>query len=125
MIVNKAGEKVHSGVTPSSVTLRSSSGYFKSESYTLTFKKDGYVTKEQTLRSSIDGWYYGNILLGGVIGMLIVDPATGAMYKLPPRVDASLDADDKQARLKRVKALTIVSIDSLSAAQRARLVEVE
>lgn len=30
----------------------------------------------------IDGWYFGNILLGGLFGMLIVDPATGAMYKL-------------------------------------------
>ena len=32
--------------------------------------------------TELDAWYFGNILLGGVIGMLIVDPATGAMYKL-------------------------------------------
>jgi len=30
----------------------------------------------------VNGWYFGNILLGGLIGMLIVDPATGAMYRL-------------------------------------------
>ncbi len=30
----------------------------------------------------VDGWYWGNIVFGGLIGWLIVDPATGAMYKL-------------------------------------------
>lgn len=30
----------------------------------------------------MNGWYFGNLLLGGVIGMLIVDPATGAMYRI-------------------------------------------
>lgn len=29
----------------------------------------------------MDGWYLGNILIGGLIGMLIVDPASGAMYR--------------------------------------------
>lgn len=32
----------------------------------------------------MDGWYFGNILFGGLIGFLIVDPATGAMYTLKP-----------------------------------------
>jgi hypothetical protein len=32
----------------------------------------------------VDGWYFGNLLFGGLIGLLIVDPATGAMYKLEP-----------------------------------------
>jgi hypothetical protein len=30
----------------------------------------------------LDGWYIGNILLGGLIGMLIVDPISGAMFKI-------------------------------------------
>jgi hypothetical protein len=30
----------------------------------------------------LDGWYIGNIVFGGLIGMLIVDPATGAMWKI-------------------------------------------
>jgi hypothetical protein len=30
----------------------------------------------------LNGWYAGNILIGGIVGLLIVDPATGAMYKL-------------------------------------------
>lgn len=38
----------------------------------------------------MDGWYWGNILFGGLIGMLAVDPATGAMYKLPKATSAGL-----------------------------------
>jgi hypothetical protein len=37
----------------------------------------------------MSGWYIGNILFGGLIGMLVVDPQTGAMYRLEPK---SLDA---------------------------------
>lgn len=32
--------------------------------------------------SRLNGWYFGNILIGRVIGMLIIDPATDAMWKL-------------------------------------------
>jgi hypothetical protein len=36
------------------------------------------------LTSTIDGWYWGNLLIGGIIGMVFVDPLTGAMWKLDP-----------------------------------------
>jgi hypothetical protein len=41
----------------------------------------------------MDGWYIGNILFGGVIGFLIVDPATGAMWKLGDPVYGNLAPD--------------------------------
>ena len=56
----------------------------------MTFSKEGYEEQSQTLQSSMDGWYWGNFLFGGLIGMLAVDPATGAMYKLPPGKTANL-----------------------------------
>ena len=43
---------------------------------------NGYETKKVNLECKVNGWYFGNLLIGGLIGMLIVDPATGAMYKL-------------------------------------------
>lgn len=115
-ITNKAGLKVHSGVTPSTVTLKSSAGYFKGETYTIALKKDGFSEKTYTLKSTVDGWYFGNILIGGLIGMLIVDPATGAMYNLPERVDVSLDRSEQE------KEITIATIDSLTDEQKERLV---
>jgi hypothetical protein len=118
IITNKAGQRVHSGVTPSSVTLNSSAGYFKGEAYTIALTKNGYLDKTYTIQSSIDGWYWGNILLGGLIGMLIVDPATGAMYNLPDRVDISLEQTATSASLLQIK-----TIDMLTADDKARLVK--
>jgi len=89
-IRNRSGSLVHQGTTPSTVTLKSGAGYFKGERYKLQFSKEGYEQQDQSLESSMDGWYWGNLLFGGLIGMLAVDPATGAMYKLPPGKTANL-----------------------------------
>lgn len=91
-IVNESGVSVRSGVTPDEVTLRAGAGYFDGEKYTVTYRKDGYNSSTQTLESGIDGWYWGNIVIGGLIGMLIVDPATGAMYTLPEKINSTLTA---------------------------------
>jgi len=90
-ITNRAGQNVHSGVTPSTVTLKSSSGYFKGETYNIEVQKEGYSSKSYTIASNVDGWYFGNLLFGGILGVLIVDPMTSAMYNLPGRVHISLD----------------------------------
>jgi hypothetical protein len=41
-----------------------------------------YDTRTVPIDFKLDGWYIGNIIFGGLIGFLIVDPATGAMWKL-------------------------------------------
>lgn len=92
-ITNRAGEKIHTGTTPATVTLKRGAGYFKSENYTVKVEKEGYQPKEIQIKGSINGWYVANLLFGGVIGLLIVDPITGAMYNLTPEaVTATLDA---------------------------------
>ncbi|MNN62205.1 hypothetical protein D3C81_1774870 [compost metagenome] len=111
---------VHTGNTPSTVTLKSGSGYFSGQTYKLHFKKDGYPDKSVELDSSLSGWYWGNILIGGLIGMLIVDPLTGAMYKLPEHASADMG----QPLEKDSAELKIGFIDDLSATQRERLVPV-
>jgi hypothetical protein len=50
----------------------------------LVLETAGYNPYETHVVSTIDGWYFGNILLGGLVGMLIVDPITGDMYTLSP-----------------------------------------
>lgn len=120
-VTDKYGQEIHSGLTPETITLSSSSGYFSGASYTIKFTKEGYPDKVFTLRSDIDGWYFGNILFGGLIGMLVVDPATGAMYNLPERVNVSLGNPISYIP----ENLTIASIDDLTEDQRARLVFIE
>lgn len=82
VIKDKKGIEIFSGQTPSTLKLKSGSGFFGKARYQVTFSKAGFQSKTVPVEFKLDGWYFGNLLLGGFIGMLIVDPATGAMYKL-------------------------------------------
>ena len=85
-ITNKSGEKIHSGQTPATVNLKRGAGFFKAENYAITLEKAGYQPKTVNVTGTVNGWYVANIVFGGLIGLLIVDPATGAMYSLSPDV---------------------------------------
>jgi hypothetical protein len=79
-VQNKAtNSTVHSGITPTTVTLSASEGYFQPAKYNILS-----TTGTQSLDATMDPWYAGNILFGGI--GLFVDPATGAMWKLPKEV---------------------------------------
>lgn len=58
-------------ITPATIRLP------KGRAIVLTAQKDGYEKSTQVLNTSFNGWFIGNILLGGLIGM-IVDLADGA-----------------------------------------------
>jgi hypothetical protein len=70
-----------------------------------------------TITGTMSGWYIGNILFGGLIGMLAVDPVTGAMYVFPESVSAALDAEAAKTSSSKESTLKIVSTESLSAEQ--------
>jgi len=89
-IVDANNKTVYKGITPAVVNLDAGNGFFKKASYTITFEKEGYDESVYNLTSSLDGWYWGNILLGGFLGMVIVDPLTGAMWKLDSNVAIEL-----------------------------------
>jgi hypothetical protein len=121
-VMNRAGEQVHTGVTPVTLTLNRGAGYFVPENYTITLTKPGFDTKQITLSSTLSGWYIGNILFGGLIGMLAVDPITGAMYSFPDATTAELQTEGTKTSQAQ-QPLTIVSTETLGAAQmqQARL----
>ena len=60
-------------------------GFFKPAGYEVAFSKEGFQTKKIQVTASVNGWYIGNIIFGGLLGLLIIDPATGAMYTLSPK----------------------------------------
>jgi len=71
--------------TPQVVMLPKSSGYFKAGKYNVTFEKEGFDKKDFTLESNVTAWYIGgNFLFGGLIGWILVDPASGAMWHFDP-----------------------------------------
>jgi len=51
----------------------------------IRIEKDGYESVEILLQRDLSGWYFGNIIFGGLIG-LILDPINGAAFKLSPDV---------------------------------------
>jgi PEGA domain len=65
------------GKTPTVVKLQ------RKDQQSVKISLDGYLPYEVVLTRKVDGWIAGNIIFGGIIG-LIVDAADGAMYKLSP-----------------------------------------
>lgn len=99
------------GTSPATAMLDAGNGYFSRARYTVTASKEGFDTATMPLQTSIDGWYWGNIAVGGLIGLLIVDPLTGAMYEIDtPVANMSLAPAATQVhlggeRLRKLKEL--------------------
>ena len=121
-VVNRAGESVFVGQTPATVTLKAGAGFFKGEDYTVTFEKEGYNPHTAQVERGVDGWYIGgNFLFGGLIGWLIVDPATGAMWTL-----RNLHADLTSATSSiSEEGVHIVTIDQVPDDLRSEMVRID
>ena len=92
-ITDETNKEIHSGRTPITVQLAKADGsYFGGKTYTVDVSKAGFESREVRIESRPNGWYIaGNLVFGGLIGWLVVDPLTGAMYNLSPgSIDTSL-----------------------------------
>jgi hypothetical protein len=77
------GVVVGTGTTPHMVMLKKSHGFFKGAKYKIDLELPGYAPVVSQIDTTVSGWYVaGNLVFGGLIGWLIVDPATGAMWTL-------------------------------------------
>jgi hypothetical protein len=86
------GQQVSSGKAPFTVTLKRGNAYFKPAKYEFKASLPGQPVRVVGFKSGINPWYWGNILLGGLIGMLIVDPITGAMWEPPDQVHINFNS---------------------------------
>lgn len=86
-ITNKKGKEIYKGTSPSVVKLKSGDGFFSRAEYQVTLSSPGYVDKIIPVTFKLNGWYFGNIVFGGLIGMIIVDPASGAMWRIDKYAD--------------------------------------
>ncbi len=59
---------------------------------TIACVADGYKTTTEPLDTKVDGWVFGNILFGGLIG-LAIDSARGAGQEYPPHVMVALEPE--------------------------------
>lgn len=124
-ITNRMGSPVYTGVTPAAVVLKSGSSFFKREMYKINFTLPGYSPTTTMLEADVNGWYFGNLLFGGAIGMLIVDPATGSMYRISQSALQPVNLVKLEALSlppTSPNGLQIVSIDQVPASLRAAMV---
>jgi len=122
-ITDKHGMEVYKGTSPSHVTLRSGAGFFSKAQYQVKLTSDGYSEKIVPINYKVNGWYFGNLLIGGVVGMLIIDPATGAMWRIiDPIVDETLDKS--LATAKTAPSLSIVDFKNVPEDLKKRIVRV-
>ena len=55
----------------------------RKDNHVVKIELDGYLPYEATLTRSVSGWVWGNIVIGGLVG-LAVDAISGGLYKLSP-----------------------------------------
>ena len=96
-IRNERGEEIFVGTTPTTATLYKGTGFFNGADYTMQLSKPGYETRSVPLGRGMSGWYLGNVIFGGLLGILIIDPATGAMWKLERSPALSLTRSETPA----------------------------
>jgi hypothetical protein len=83
-IHDKYGRRVSSFNTPGVAKLKRQGKYFLPAKYTATITAPGFETTQVPIRSTVNPWVVGNVIIGGIPG-LVIDNATGAAWK--PRSD--------------------------------------
>ncbi len=113
---------VTTATTPATVKLKKGAGYFKGADYRLVVEKAGFQPREFEIRHDINGWYWGNFALGGMLGFLVVDPLTGGMWELKPdKIEAELVPAQPAVTLGEQR-LVILARQQLTPEQQKRLV---
>jgi len=110
-IADETGNNVFEGTTPTTVTLIKSDGsYFGGKEYVVTISKEGFSDQLIAINSQVNGWYIGgNILFGGLIGWLIVDPLSGNMYTLTPgQITSALSSETASTDLMDDSSISVV-----------------
>jgi hypothetical protein len=70
-------DEIVSGTTPMVANL------IRKKRHAISISKSGYQEVSHATTRGFNGWYLGNLIFGGIIG-LIVDPISGAMYDVEP-----------------------------------------
>lgn len=74
----------HKGLTPLVADLK------RKNNHNVVIELQGYEPYEVVMKRATSGWMWGNLVFGGIIG-IIIDARNGAMYKLEPAaIEANL-----------------------------------
>ena len=82
-VYNKYNDVIFNGVTPCDVILPRGDADTGAGYYKVTVVKPGYESVEVDLVGKVNRAYYANVMNAG-LGMITLDPYTGAMWTLVP-----------------------------------------
>ena len=123
-IYDRSNRLVMTNTTPFVAQLPVKFGYFKSQNYRLDFELPGHAPASANIESSVSGWYFGNLLFGGIIGMLIVDPLTGAMYNLKPEKIEQPLTQSQADTIRSGNGILVVLASQVTDGERSQMVPV-
>lgn len=126
-IVDEKSVSIFTGKTPTNVTLHKSDGsYFGGKNYLVTISKEGFQPVDVQIKSKPNGWYLGgNLVFGGLIGWLIVDPLSGAMYNLSPEhVNAELPEKTASQSVLNNYSISIVLVENVPDKLKDKMVKI-
>lgn len=89
-ITDHTGKQVATGRAGETVRLDNGGGYMMPGRYTIQMSAPGYADATAQAKADFSGWYLGNILIGGALGMLVVDPLTGGMWAMPDEINVPM-----------------------------------
>ena len=118
VIRDHQGKELHNGTTPFTVTLHASKGYLQAATYNFEVTQEGFKPASGTVKAGVNGWFFGNFGFGGLIGFLIVDPLTGAAFRLPPEASVDLLPVTTAAS---TSSLTILALNDVPPQLRSQL----
>lgn len=120
-----SGEAISINTTPFTVSLEPKRGFFKGQNYKLKLELPGYAPSEVEVQAKLSGWYWGNIIFGGLIGLFIVDPATGSMWNLSPeKIEQTLTPAQAQL-IKSGQGFVVVLASDLTPNEKAAMVRIQ
>lgn len=123
-VTNKKNVEVFKGKTPYAIKLKTSSGFFSREQYTIRFSRPGYEDRIVPINFKLNGWYFGNLLFGGLLGMLIIDPATGAMWRIEQDEFFQKYTDEDKKAGSAQPTLNIVTVGNVPDSLKSRMVRI-
>jgi hypothetical protein len=124
-IYDRDNTLVETNTTPFVAQLPTKYSYFKGQTYRLVFEMPAHERTEVKLEPSLSGWYFGNIVFGGLIGMLVVDPITGSMYNLSPKKIEQTLSPNQAELIRDHKGFLVVLASQITPNERAAMVRVK
>ena len=120
-ITDQHGARIFRGTTPASVTLDTGGGYFDGRAYMIAVTVEGHAPQTVSLGTELNSWYIGNAASRAPIGHLVVDPLTGAMWKLHRQYAGRVPQVAGRPHRARVQVLALADIPVEARAAMVRI----